>query len=354
MTLFDVADSSKISGVALSTAINQALGRFDPDVVLVPGWASRGAMAMLSWCLANNKPAVVMSESTESDHVRAGWREFVKRQILSCCGAGLVGGSAQREYLASLGIDADAIALGYNAVDNRHFEEGADAARANEMAQRISLNLPEQYILASARFIPIKNLMRLLEAFAVFRRLRCDTPTKLVLLGDGEQRGELELARARLGLEEAVVLPGFIQYNDLPKYYGLAEAFIHVSEIEPWGLVVNEAMASGLPVLVSRACGCADTLVRDGENGYLVAHDDIDAIAEHLAALDMDGALRTRMGACSRTIVAEWSPERFAKGALEAAQIALERGPAPATFAQRALLGAFARHALLGALARRG
>jgi 1,2-diacylglycerol 3-alpha-glucosyltransferase len=341
-TLFDVADSRQIPYPEIAQAVVPALTHFRPDVVLIPGWASRGALAALGWCLARKTPAVAMSETTASDHVRASWKERLKRQILGCFRAGLVGGEPQRAYLASLGMDEKTISLGYNAVDNAHFCEGAARARA-DATLRTRLGTPEHFFLASARFIPIKNLIRLLEAFARFRQMRPETRTGLVLLGDGEQRRELEALRSRLNLKDFAVFPGFRQYNELPGYYGLAAAFIHISRIEPWGLVVNEAMAAGLPVVVSRQCGCADTLVRDGENGFVVPYDSIEVIAERLAQLDIDDALRARMGARSQEIVAAWSPERFVQGACEAAAIALAHGPAQATLARRAVLAAVSR-----------
>src|SRR5207244_4064698 len=102
-----------------------------------------------------------------------------------------------------------------------------------------------------------KNLPRLLEAFAGYRRLAGDAAWELVLLGDGPLRPELVALLKDLELDGHVLLPGFKQYDELPAYYGLAGAFIHASTTEQWGLVVNEAMASGLPVLVSDRCGCA-------------------------------------------------------------------------------------------------
>jgi glycosyltransferase involved in cell wall biosynthesis len=138
-------------------------------------------------------------------------------------------------------------------------------------------------------------------------------------------------------------MPGFKQYHELPAYYGLADAFVHASRVEPWGLVVNEAMAAGLPVVVSRQCGCASTLVQDGGNGFCESFDDADEIAMRLAQLDDEPALRSRMGARSREIVADWGPSRFAAGALEAAELAMARGVAPHDLAAQGLLAILRR-----------
>jgi glycosyltransferase involved in cell wall biosynthesis len=145
-----------------------------------------------------------------------------------------------------------------------------------------------------------------------------------------------------LGLDNTVLMPGFKQYDRLPTYYSLADAFLHVSRSEPWGLVVNEAMASGLPVIVSKACGCSSNLVEDGGNGYLVTHDDLDGIADRLAHVDDDPAVRARMAERSSTIIAGWGPERFVAGATEATSIAQQRGALPLDLGARLLLAALA------------
>jgi glycosyltransferase involved in cell wall biosynthesis len=132
------------------------------------------------------------------------------------------------------------------------------------------------------------------------------------------------LARS-LGVEPHVHWPGFVQYPDLPAYYGLAEAFILASTIEPWGLVVNEAMASGLPVLVSQRCGCAPDLVREGQTGFTFDPEYPDSIAAALQLVSADPAAREAMGRLARAHIAGWSPERFGAGLLEASRMALAR-----------------------------
>jgi glycosyltransferase involved in cell wall biosynthesis len=115
-------------------------------------------------------------------------------------------------------------------------------------------------------------------------------------------------------------MPGFKQYDELPAYYALASAFVLASVVEPWGLVVNEAMASGLPVLVSERCGCAASLVRAGENGYMFDPADTGAIGASMARMaHASDASRQEMGRASATIIEEFGPARFATGLLRAA-----------------------------------
>ena len=120
---------------------------------------------------------------------------------------------------------------------------------------------------------------------------------------------------------------GFRQYGELPGYYAGAGAFVHPAREEPWGLVVNEAMAAGLPVLVSRRCGCAGDLVADGENGFLLDPEDIGMMAGKLRQVaEMGEGERKKMGQKSREIVARYGPERFAAGLEEAVEAAIRHG----------------------------
>ena len=89
---------------------------------------------------------------------------------------------------------------------------------------------------------------------------------------------------AALGVSDTVHWPGFLQYEQLPAAYQFAGAFVHPARREPWGLVVNEAAAAGLPLLVGQHVGAACELVRDGENGFLVNPDDVERVREPAAS----------------------------------------------------------------------
>jgi len=146
----------------------------------------------------------------------------------------------------------------------------------------------------------------------------------LVILGDGPLKAALRALISDLHLEPYVSMPGFKQYDELPVYYGLANAFIHASRVEQWGLVVNEAMASGLPVIVSNRCGCAPELVHDGINGYSFDPDDVAALSRKMMEMTaMSTGERAAFGEQSRRIIAEFAPERFAIGLQRAAEAAI-------------------------------
>jgi glycosyltransferase involved in cell wall biosynthesis len=123
-------------------------------------------------------------------------------------------------------------------------------------------------------------------------------------------------------------MPGFKQYEELPHYYAHAGAFIHASTTEQWGLVVNEAMASGLPVLVSNRCGCAADLVKEGENGWTFDPRNEEQMADGMRRISADDEVRFAMGSRSREIIRRWGPDRFAAGLSDAVNASFN-GPPP-------------------------
>lgn len=347
LTLFDVQDSRSLSYSVIREALHGAIEKFRPDVFFVPGWGSRAALAASAVATELDIPAVVMSDSTARDLPRSRRREMLKAAIVQGFDAAFVAGSPQGDYIVSLGMPVEAVVNGYDTVDNDHFFEKAAAARDEAEAVRTRFSLPQSYLLASARFVPCKNLDTLLDAYALYRSHGGRELMDLVILGDGPERRRLEAHRARHGLEDCIHFPGFLQYDDLPAYYGLADIFVHVSSIEPWGLVVNEAMAAELPVIVSRACGCAADLVDDGVTGWLVDHDDANTIAKRMEDLGAVGAeLRRRMGEAGRQRISSFTPKTFAANAMIAAGLAQHR------HRRWGAVGALARRVFLSAMGR--
>jgi glycosyltransferase involved in cell wall biosynthesis len=345
--LFCDADVNRKPAREVARRVRDALDRLAPSVLAVPGWSHPAALRGLAWCLRNSRSAVLMSESTAHDERRVFWREWIKRRVVRLFAAALVGGAPQAAYARELGIPEEAIFPGYDAVDNAYFAE--QAARVRDMAEveRARLDLPVRFFLGASRFIAKKNLPRLLEAYAAYRRRAGADAWHLVLLGDGALRSAIESRIAWPDLAGHVMLPGFRQYDELPAYYGLASAFVHASTTEQWGLVVNEAMASGLPVIVSERCGCVPDLVEDGVNGFTFDPYAVQALAalmQRVAAMTEER--RAAMARAGQRIIANWGPERFADGLMQAVQAALGQPPRIPSLFDHALLWALARRPL--------
>ena len=320
--------------------LDTKLAPLAPAAIALPGWSSRAAFAALIWARRHKVPAILMSETNGWDFARKPLAEWVKRRIVAHYSAGLVTSDAQARYLVDLGLNANAIFRGYNAVDNAYF---ARAAADATMPEGLPDAFRGRYFLTSNRFIEKKNLARLLDAYAAFRRGRSDDPADwpLVLLGDGALRAALTAQREALGLERHVLMPGFRQIDELPRFYGTAGAFVHASTTEQWGLVVNEAMASGLPVAISNRCGCAEVLVEDGVTGLLFDPHDTDAITRALTRLTATGE-SAAFAAHGRARVDAWGPARFGSGMADAVRSAVS-APVGPTGMDRAMLNLVAR-----------
>ena len=231
--------------------------------------------------------------------------------------------------MCSLGMPQEKIWEGYDVVDNDFFWRSAQHAR--DELTRTDLSPSQPYFLTCARFVRSdwgvprrKNLHRLLEAYQVYTSRR-DAPWKLVIVGDGELRSELKEQIDALGVSDGVALPGFKQYSELPRYYAFAGAFILPSIKDTWGLVVNEAMASGLPVLVSERCGCATDLIKVGENGFIFNPEDVEQLADLMLRISSRDCDRYAMGWASRAIISKWTPQTFADGLARAIEAAVGR-----------------------------
>jgi glycosyltransferase involved in cell wall biosynthesis len=324
--------------------LTRELQGIDPAVVVCVGYADPEIHVAMRWALDRGIPLVTCSDSTYRDEPRRWWKESLKRRLVAAFSAGLVAGSRAREYLGRLGLRDEQVFAPWDVVDNAFFAQGGRAALAQTEECRQRLGLPRHFFLCVARFVPKKNLIRLLLAYAAYRKSAIEPAWSLVLSGAGPQEAMLRELTADLSMATEVFFPGFVQYPDLPACYALAGALVLPSTVDQWGLVVNEAMATGLPVLVSNRCGCAPELVHEGENGFTFDPDDTERLAALLARIaSLDEVKRTAMGERSREIIGDFTPEAFGKN-LEAAIEHACRLPQPAiSWMTRAIVGCLAR-----------
>jgi glycosyltransferase involved in cell wall biosynthesis len=176
-----------------------------------------------------------------------------------------------------------------------------------------------------------------------------NSPWNLCLLGDGPLRADLIAQCKAHGLAIAegapwqqlptancqpstvsstptVFFPGFRQIDELPRFYARAGCFIHPALVEPWGLVVNEAMACGLPVLASNRCGCATDLVQDGINGFIFDPSSVEQLTDLMTRVSAFDFPLSAFSAESTRIIGNWTPARFAENLQSAAKHAIECG----------------------------
>ena len=316
----------RMEDLSSAESASQLTSMFDvvnPDVILCGAIAYPSGAVAVRWANRNGRRVVVMDDARRVDVPRGRLVNWVKSRIYQEVDALFLPAPSHVPDYKSWGVSEKVMHFGVNVVDNESFLDGVKVARLSEAEHRRRLKLPKRYLLGVGRQILQKNWMTLLEAWLGFKKRQPSSELNLVLVGNGPERSKLEDRIRSAGMKD-VHLHDFVSQDEVVRYYALAEASILPSRGETWGVVVNEAMASGLPVIVSRQCGCASTLVRDGENGWLIDSQKVDSIEEAICGLECASKLQlAEMGAKSREIISEWGLNRFCEGAWAAAQQAL-------------------------------
>ncbi len=309
LTLLPEANWHDAGRLALAAAVWKRLSRIAPSAVFVPGYDTLPALAAALWGKLHRRRTVLMTESSRTDHPRSPGKEALKRTLLSLLfDRAIAGGKPQARYLRELGFAAERIAQRYDVVDNAFYAEHADRARSSGRPPAFSV--PEDYFLYAGRLSPEKNVDGLVRGYAAYRRR--GGRSSLVIAGDGPAASLLKEQARNSGFGADICFVGMKTADELGLYYAFARCFILPSTREPWGLVVNEAMAAGLPVIVSIRCGCVEDLVRHGKNGLIVAPDRPGELCDAMLWIDADPARRQAMGQESRRIIAQYSPEAWA------------------------------------------
>ncbi|HSC92985.1 MAG TPA: glycosyltransferase [Gaiellaceae bacterium] len=292
----------------LTFGIVRALADTRPDVVVVAGWSTFAAQAAVAWCRARRVPYVLLVESNDADP-RPGWRRAVKGAVVPPFVRGaervLYIGTLAHESVLARGADPARIAWFANTVDAPAFAAETERLqpRRPELRAALGAGADDVVVLSIARLAPEKGLDTLVRAVAAAG----DPRLLLVLAGDGPEREALEALARELGVRLAVVEN--IPFDRIVERYVPADVFALLSTHEPWGVVVNEAAACGLPLVLTDRVGAHADLLADGENGMLVPAGDAAAAGEALRRLAADPELRRRYGERSLELMRGWGYE---------------------------------------------
>ena len=309
-------------------SVREELAKLRPDVVFIYGYSLRIMRQITSWAERNGVGVVLMSDSNEFDKPRYKPLELLKSLFVSRVDAAFVGGTSSSLYLQKLGLPKERIVTGCDVIDNQAFCQHTDENRRAQSQVQERWSLPDPCFLYVGRIVKEKNLERLLDAYARYAGVvGSDTaPWGLAICGSGPGEAGLRqsLERFPRQLQERILFCGLIRPPEIADFYCCASCLVLSSTSESWGLVVNEAMACKLPVLVSRQAGCSADLVKEGATGRLFDPYDIDQLARLMVEMHrMDRQARAEMGEQGQRLIADWGLQRFSQGVLESARIAL-------------------------------
>jgi len=297
----------------LNVGVARALADAKPDIILCGGYSYLASWRALIWARQRHVPFLLWSESNLQDARRGRFLvEFLKREFLDRCSGFVVPGISAREFLRAHHMQDERIFTAVNAVDNEFFSSAAASVRQNADRLRADYGLPKRYFLFTGRLVREKGVFELLSAYAKLDQLVREQ-VGLIFVGDGPARRALESEAASVSCG-VITFVGFVQREQLAAYYALAEMLVLPTYTDTWGLVVNEAMACGLPVILSQAAGCAADLVTEDGNGKIVPPREVSSLVSAMQCLASDQARTATMGANSEKRIAAFSPQEWSNG----------------------------------------
>jgi glycosyltransferase involved in cell wall biosynthesis len=309
--------------------ISVAIRATSPHVVLVPGWHSMTLIRALATCRLHSIPILYRGDS-QLVSAPQGWQQWPWMlrtwPLLRQFDAFLTPGRHAHDYLRWFGIPDSRIFRVPHGIDNELFAraasvyEGAEARAAARREWQIDANafVP----LFVGKLIPSKRPVNLVRALA-----QLGAGTSALMVGSGALAGAIRAEADRLGVDVRFV--GFLNQSAIGRAYAVADCLVLPSDSsETWGLVVNEALATGLPCVVSDAVGCAPDLVKPGETGYLHPLDDIDALASALLSIRKRSVEGHDWKPACRAAVGEYSFPVMTTGLVAACRSVLRRQPA--------------------------
>jgi len=300
--------------------LGSVLHELAPDAVVITGWNQLPLLQALAACRARAIPAIVRGESNDQ-RARPWLARTALRALLSRFQAFLTIGTANRAFYLARGVPAGRIVDAPYAVDNERFARQAAELRADRDAVRGQLGIPPGAACLAfvGKLIAKKRPLDLVEAAA---RCSLTRPLHLLIVGDGDLRQQVAARSRSLGMN--ATFTGFLNQSEIARAYVASDCLVLPSdEGETWGLVVNEAMACGVPAIVSDRVGCGVDLVLPGETGERYPCADVAGLAAAIAAMAAEPADSARMGArAQQRVVEQFSLARTVTGTLEAIEIA--------------------------------
>jgi glycosyltransferase involved in cell wall biosynthesis len=281
------------------------------DLVVLPGYHRPEYWAMLIICILLGRKRAVFCDSTAFDQERKAWKEKAKAFFFRRCDGVFCYGTRSKEYVASYGIDPQIIFEDCQAAALPHDYDAA--AIRTYYTSGMPASAPCQFLYVG-RLSKEKGLFDLLDAFGNIYRENAEA--RLALVGTGLIDEELRQRSRALGIESAATLLGTKSPEEIGTLLKGSTAMMLPSHREPWGLVVNEALSFGCPVVASDVCGCVPELVHDGITGYSFPAGEVEALTQAMLRVQLLSTDRAAVALKCLDLIATFTPERAAANIL--------------------------------------
>lgn len=281
------------------------------DVVISAGWLDFASQMAFFLSKLTKTKFIIWSESTinEPSIQRKLTLPFVK-YLVGKSDACVAIGTRSKEYLKLLGANENKIVKAYSTVDINHFDKGSRLSTDEKNKLKNGLNIKtNKVILYVGQMIERKGLIDLVKAFKLI--VKSDRDVTLLMVGYGPLKNKLIEACNKNNLKN-VIFVDHVEVDEMPHYYAISDIFVLPSHEETWGLVINEAMACGLPIITTNKVGSGPDLVINGYNGYIVKSRSPKQIALHLLKILKNTKVRISMSRNSKRLIEKFTPKKAA------------------------------------------
>lgn len=297
--------------------LSSIIFNINPSAIFTVGWGDRTYLQLLSLSYRHKIPISLISDSRHADMPRSIYKEYLKSQLLLGYSSALVAGTESRDYLCSLKYSDARIFQPWDVVDCQIYSKDLFTS----IPSQSDANSPPPFLCVS-RFIPEKNHQLLIRAYQKYQLLGGRRP--LLLVGDGPIKSKINLLLRSLPLPHLVSFKSFMSSKHLAKLYHTSHALILSSLKDTWGLVVNEAIASGLPVIVSSACGCSIDLIEHRVSGWVFSSGSDEELLTCLCQADqLSSELRQQLTTEAKLKLRGFTLQDFSVGLAQAYNYAL-------------------------------
>ena len=283
ITLFPGQSKADLSSWTVYRALLRECRKVNARHIFLCHYEDPDVFALAVTMRLMGRKLIALNASKFDDKPRVLWREAVKTLFYGPYQAGIGGSHRTIDYFRFLGIPGDKVFIGYDTLSLDRIQRLSGMAPAPD-----GVPFADRHFTIIARFVPKKNLFRAIEAYDQYRTLAGEAARPLHLCGSGALEQELRTEVARRGLNDHIIFRGFLQEKGIAETLGSTLCLLLPSVEEQFGLVVNEALAMGVPTILSDVCGARDVLIRSGVNGHIVEPDNPEGLARHMLSVAGD------------------------------------------------------------------